>query len=153
MTTTHYQRLGVEPRSSTEEIRRAYLREARAHHPDTAAAAEPGQTRRQQETMMAINEAWFVLSDPGRRRLYDARLEQLDPTPQAYRAAGNDEDWVPGESGYDWSEESETPPPEHTGGRSPAEAIAKLYAFVVAAIFILMAIAFGYAIVRSGLTL
>jgi molecular chaperone DnaJ len=56
----------VRPSASAEEIRGAYRRLARAHHPDAGHGSDAD--------MAAVNEAWRVLSDPGRRALYDASL-------------------------------------------------------------------------------
>ena len=67
MTGAHYERLGVRPNASETEIRAAYRRLARRHHPDA-------QGGRPSPEMAAINEAWSVLSDPGRRAMYDAAL-------------------------------------------------------------------------------
>ena len=64
---THYDLLGVEPGASLEEIQRAYRLLALRHHPDVAPEADPAR-------MAALNGAWSVLSDPGRRRSYDAAL-------------------------------------------------------------------------------
>ncbi|MEI7507600.1 MAG: J domain-containing protein [Actinomycetes bacterium] len=63
----HYQRLGVPPTASPEEIRTAYRNLARVHHPDK----HEGKTSIQ---MLEINEAWRVLSDPVLRYKYDADL-------------------------------------------------------------------------------
>jgi Ca-activated chloride channel homolog len=63
-----YSLLGL-PRSATqEEIRRAYLKAAKRLHPDLNLA--PGET----EMFMAAQQAYQVLSDPGRRSAYDASL-------------------------------------------------------------------------------
>lgn len=53
------------------EVREAYRRLARDHHPDRLASrpASPLEL-----TMPEINEAYRVLSDPGRRAVYDAQL-------------------------------------------------------------------------------
>ena len=59
----HYDVLGVAPSAPVAEVRRAYVALARRHHPD-----RPGGDA---TTMRAINEAWTVLGDPGRRALYD----------------------------------------------------------------------------------
>jgi molecular chaperone DnaJ len=64
---THYERLGVSPAATTAEIKAAYHRLARRVHPD----AGGGQVGAE---MAAANEAWRVLSDPGRRAVYDASL-------------------------------------------------------------------------------
>ncbi|CAB5021260.1 unannotated protein [freshwater metagenome] len=63
----HYQRLGVVPTATPEEIRTAYRNLARVHHPDK----HEGKTSIQ---MLEINEAWRVLSDPVLRYKYDADL-------------------------------------------------------------------------------
>jgi hypothetical protein len=62
---TFYEILGVAPTASGEELRRAYLAQARRHHPDTGGDG-PAMTR--------LNEAWSVLSDPVKRRGYDLEL-------------------------------------------------------------------------------
>ena len=75
---THYELLGVEPGAPLEEIQRAYRLLALRHHPDVAPDADP-------VTMAAINGAWSVLGDPGRRSTYDAALGRPEaparPTP------------------------------------------------------------------------
>lgn len=68
---TLYEVLGIPHDSDAAEIRRAYLRLARDHHPDRADDAARG---RSEERMRVINEAWSVLGDPERRRAYDLRL-------------------------------------------------------------------------------
>lgn len=60
-----YQQLGVPPEASEEEIRRAYRRAARAHHPDAEGHADPGQ-------FSDATDAYDVLRDRDRRRAYDA---------------------------------------------------------------------------------
>ncbi len=83
---THYERLGVSPTASAAEIRAAYRRLARQHHPD----ARGGQHSTE---MAAINEAWRVLSDPVRRVRYDAGLRAgpgASPTSVRRTAAGHE---------------------------------------------------------------
>jgi len=62
-----YKILQVDPAADPEIIQAAYHRLARKHHPDVA--PDPGAANR----MAAINRAWEVLGDPGRRAAYDAR--------------------------------------------------------------------------------
>ena len=59
--------LGVKPDASAEEIKKAYRKLARQHHPD-ANAGDPAAERRFKE----VGEAYGVLSDPEQRQQYDA---------------------------------------------------------------------------------
>ncbi len=62
----YYATLGVGRDASAEEIKKAYRRLARKYHPDVS--KEPDAAQR----MAAINEANEVLSDPQKRKIYDA---------------------------------------------------------------------------------
>jgi molecular chaperone DnaJ len=68
---THYDTLRVPPSASEAQIREAYRRLARHHHPDRTAAVGSAAPS---SSMPAINEAYRVLSDPARRAVYDAGL-------------------------------------------------------------------------------
>jgi hypothetical protein len=68
---THYDVLGVAPSATADQIREAYRRLAREHHPDRTATS--GRTGGD-VSMPAINEAYRVLNDPARRAVYDAAL-------------------------------------------------------------------------------
>ena len=68
---THYDVLGVAPSATVDQIREAYRRLAREHHPDRTATN--GRTGGD-VSMPAINEAYRVLNDPARRAVYDASL-------------------------------------------------------------------------------
>jgi curved DNA-binding protein CbpA len=61
----HYRVLGVGHDASTPEIRRAYRRLARQHHPDR----NPGPDS--PERFRSLAEAYAVLNDPARRARYD----------------------------------------------------------------------------------
>ena len=65
---THYEVLGISRDASTSQVRAAFRRLARAHHPDTSASGSA-------ESLAPINEAWRVLGDPALRRAYDRSLE------------------------------------------------------------------------------
>lgn len=71
-----YEVLGVERSASAEEVRRAYLRLARAHHPDFFVAAAPAERAAAEQRMRAVNEAWSVLGDVERRRRHDGERPQ-----------------------------------------------------------------------------
>lgn len=62
--------------ATSEEIREAFRRLARDHHPDRAATSAVGGG-----SMPDINEAYRVLNDPARRAVYDASLRAGTHTP------------------------------------------------------------------------
>lgn len=62
---THYEILGITVRATPDEVRAAYRRAARSHHPDAGGDAR---------AMSELNAAWHVLRDPGRRATYDRLL-------------------------------------------------------------------------------
>jgi hypothetical protein len=72
---SHYQRLGVRPSASTEEIRAAYRALAQRLHPDRQGDATTAERALAERRMREINQAWAVLSDPARRRAYDLDRE------------------------------------------------------------------------------
>lgn len=77
-TMNHYQRLGVARDAQPDVIRDAYRRRARTAHPDATGSVDD-------DEMSAINEAWFVLRDPERRRRYDDVLLGAAPSTGADR--------------------------------------------------------------------
>ena len=62
----YYQVLGVARTASSDDIKKAFRRLARKHHPDINKAADSA------ARMQALNEAHEVLRDPERRAAYDA---------------------------------------------------------------------------------
>lgn len=84
--------LGVSPIASSTEIREAYRRLAREHHPDRSRAGSAAGGER----MHDINEAYRVLTDPGRRALYDTELRNRASSPTGSGSA-NDRPTSPGE--------------------------------------------------------
>src|SRR5690348_3765519 len=64
----YYSLLGVSRDASQEEIKRAYFEAAQKLHPDKNVAA--GET----ELFLGVQQAYEVLSNPTRRKQYDATL-------------------------------------------------------------------------------
>lgn len=63
----YYKLLGVEREAKAEEISKAYKKLARKYHPDL----NPGD-KQAEEKFKEINEAYEVLKDPEKRKLYDS---------------------------------------------------------------------------------
>ena len=80
--------------ATASQIRDAYKRAALKHHPDRVPAASPERAARTRRFQL-INDAYYALSDPGRRRDYDAARRFHAPGGQ-----GGEED-DPGEDGFE----------------------------------------------------
>ena len=62
----YYRVLGVPRDATPEQIKKAFRKLARQHHPDVSKAPDAA------ARMKAVNEAYSVLSDPEQRATYDA---------------------------------------------------------------------------------
>jgi curved DNA-binding protein len=85
----YYQTLGVSKDASQDEIKRAFRKLARQHHPDL----NPGDPAAE-DRFKEINEAYEVLSDEEKRKKYDRFGAQW----QQYERAGGNPD------NFDWSQ-------------------------------------------------
>ncbi len=94
----YYKTLGVEKTATTEQIKKAYRKLARQHHPDV----NPGDAAAEQKFKEA-NEANEVLSDPEKRQKYD----QLGADYQRYQQAGG-RGAGPGAGGFNWDQYAPT---------------------------------------------
>ena len=62
----YYETLGVAKKASADDIRKAYRKLARKHHPDL----NPGD-KSSEDRFKNVQEAYDVLSDPKKRTMYD----------------------------------------------------------------------------------
>ena len=148
MTVDHYGRLGVTRTASHDEIRRAYRIMARRLHPDTHGGAVSAE-------MIAVNEAWRVLSDKGRRSAYDARLRvdstNASPSTSASPPPPPRTDWrFANDADDDFVDDEEFLGPEAYTGAS--RRWMALITFTMIAAAILLTALFVYAFIRSGTT-
>ncbi|SFM65483.1 curved DNA-binding protein [Chitinophaga sp. YR627] len=83
----YYQILGVDKKASADDIKKAYRKLARKHHPDMNPNDKEANIKFQQ-----INEANEVLSDPEKRKKYDAygeHWQHADQFEQSRQQGGN----------------------------------------------------------------
>ena len=85
----YYKTLGIERNATEKDIKKAYRRLARKHHPDV----NPGD-KASEEHFKEINEANEVLTDPEKRRKYD----ELGSNWQQWERTGQDP------RNFDWSQ-------------------------------------------------
>src|SRR6266581_396585 len=92
----YYATLGVNKSATEKEIKQAFRKLARKHHPDVNPGDKAAESR-----FKEINEAYEVLGDPAKRKKYD----ELGANWRAYEQAGA------GGPGFD--------PSQFGGGRGP----------------------------------
>ncbi|WP_445343119.1 molecular chaperone DnaJ [Bifidobacterium sp. ESL0819] len=68
----YYEVLGVERGASDQDIKRAYRKMSRKYHPDIAGPEY-------EDKFKEVNSAYEVLSDPEKRRMYDAGVDPNNP--------------------------------------------------------------------------
>lgn len=84
---THYDTLGVAQSASAKDIRKAYLRRARALHPDRQLERSDVEARRAEEAMRMVNAAWDVLGNPKKKADYDQSIRASGSRPARKRQA------------------------------------------------------------------
>ena len=74
---SHYERLGVAPDATPQQLRQAFRALSKSVHPDTA-SLPPQQA---EEAFRQLQQAYRVLADPESRAAYDHRLRQAEAAP------------------------------------------------------------------------
>src|SRR5262249_28067899 len=87
----YYATLGLDKKATDADIKKAYRRLARKHHPDL----NPGD-KHAEAKFKEINEANEVLGDPEKRRKYDELGANWRQYEQAQRDGGATGGWAPG---------------------------------------------------------
>ena len=80
----YYDILGVSKTASDDELKKAYRKMAMEHHPDMV---KDGDKKAHEDRFKEINEAYQVLSDPQKRKMYDAYGHSAGG-PQGFPGAG-----------------------------------------------------------------
>ena len=145
----HYETLGVPADAGAADIRRAYLAQARRHHPDYHSDDDAVDRSSHAHQMQAINEAWAILGSATSRSDYDATLRSIEP-PRVRQRPGADpqppagKGWTPraGDDGWQrdfraWANAEDELAPDEPGAPGPRSPLAvvpvALFAFGVAA--------------------
>jgi len=81
----YYQILGVNKNASEKEIKQAYRRLARKHHPDLNSGDKSAETK-----FKEINAAYEVLSNPEKRKKYDKFGDQWEYADQFAKSGGQE---------------------------------------------------------------
>lgn len=68
----YYTLLNIPTTATPTEIRNAYKRQSLLSHPDRFPKASPAERERLTKKFQSLADAYYVLSDEGRRREYDA---------------------------------------------------------------------------------
>jgi len=102
----YYKVLEVSPTATQQQIRESYKKAALKHHPDRVPSDSPERATRTKR-FQQINDAYYTLSDPTRRRDFDAARS-------FHNFTGNS-----GGGGEDYDEEEVPRPEGATGGGFP----------------------------------
>jgi DnaJ-class molecular chaperone len=109
----YYSTLGVAKTATDKEIKQAYRKLARKHHPDVNPGDKSAETR-----FKELNEAYEVLGDPAKRKKYD----ELGANWRMYEQAGGAAGFDPRQpGGGDWSAQFRTGAPGGGGFRTMSE--------------------------------
>lgn len=83
-TQSHYQFLEVQPTSTPDGIRAAYMKLAKTFHPDriSGIVRDPVAAKQADALFKRLQDAWSTLNDPARRAAYDRTLDASGAAPK-----------------------------------------------------------------------
>merc|ERR1719221_1767687 len=94
---SYYDLLGVSKNASDEDLRKAYKKAAVKWHPDKHSSKSEEKVKEAEEEFKQINEAYDVLSDSEKRKVYDLYGEEGlkggGPPPESHPGAGGSRGW------------------------------------------------------------
>ena len=74
----YYAILGIDRNASEQDIKKAYKKMAMKYHPDRNGESEESKKMAERK-FIDVNDAYSVLSDPKKRRMYDSGADPLNP--------------------------------------------------------------------------
>jgi len=74
----YYKILGVDKNANEEEVKKAYRKRAMVHHPDRHSGATEQEKKDHEHKFKEVGEAYAVLSDDKKRRMYDSGQDMED---------------------------------------------------------------------------
>jgi len=78
----YYLILGVDPKASLKEIKKAYKNKCKTHHPDVTT-----NSKNTTKEIQKINEAYAVLKDPVKKNEYDKKMNTSNYLPKANKTS------------------------------------------------------------------
>lgn len=94
----YYASLEIDSKATQDQIRNAYKKQALRHHPDRVPSDSPERATRTKK-FQQINDSYWTLSDPGRRRDYDASRNSFHGFGGGSSTAADPEEEIPHSSG------------------------------------------------------
>jgi curved DNA-binding protein CbpA len=130
-----YEILDLNPRASSQEIREAYIRSKNAFHQDNLASYSLITSEQREHTIHQVEEAYAVLSNPEKRRIYDqthglpgpmaattpavASVTSIDRVPPMENIQDGDRILIPPKTDFTQKSPPPSPPPKRSNFSVP----------------------------------